>query len=175
LTLDRSERESDIEHEVVCADEVVSRVFRMLIPLASEKGIDLTGSFETDCTVLTAEDDLYQILFNLVENGIKYNRENGGVHVTLWRDDEDVKIMVEDTGVGIPSHALEHVFERFYRVDKARSRAAGGSGLGLCIVKELVERNFGTISVSSIENVGTKFTVVFPLFEVSQQEGEEHA
>ncbi|MBQ5749431.1 MAG: HAMP domain-containing histidine kinase, partial [Oscillospiraceae bacterium] len=68
LTLDRSERESDIEHEVVCADEVVSRVFRMLIPLASEKGIDLTGSFETDCTVLTAEDDLYQILFNLVEN-----------------------------------------------------------------------------------------------------------
>ncbi len=175
LMLDRTDREADIEHEVVYADEVISRVFRMLIPLASEKGIDLTGSFEPNCSVLTAEDDLYQILFNLVENGIKYNRENGGVHVTLWRDGDDVKIMIEDTGVGIPPQSIDHVFERFYRVDKARSRAAGGSGLGLCIVKELVERNYGTIRVSSIENVGTKFTVMFPWFEVSEQEDEEHA
>ena len=115
------------------------------------------------------EDDVYQIIFNLVENGIKYNQPQGSVHVSLEKTAEDVTISVEDTGFGIPEEALGHIFERFYRVDKARSRQAGGSGLGLSIVRELVQRNYGSIGVRSEVGKGTRFMVVFPYFEV---EGE---
>ena len=123
--------------------------------------------------VLSIEDDVYQILFNLVENGIKYNDAGGSVHVTLERTEDDVRIAIEDTGFGIPAEAIGHVFERFYRVDKARSRQAGGSGLGLSIVRELVERNYGAISVTSEVGKGTRFEVDFPYFEV--EEVDEHA
>ena len=155
------------------AEEVVSHVFRMLIPLAARREIDLTADLEHGCLILSAEDDLYQILFNLVENGIKYNRDGGSVHVKLRRTDDDVTITVEDTGAGIPHEALGHIFERFYRVDKARSRQAGGSGLGLSIVRELVARNLGTIDVSSIEGSGTRFTVVLPYFDMEREEGHD--
>lgn len=109
---------------------------------------------------------MYQIIFNLVENSIKYNQEDGLVFVTLRNREDDVVITVEDTGVGIPEDAVGHIFERFYRVDKARSRQAGGSGLGLSIVRELVQRNMGEISVAPREQGGTCFTVTFPRFEV---------
>lgn len=170
LTLSRHEESSSREHEVVDVGDVVSRVFRMLVPLSDERGVDLTGSWKRGCTVLSIEDDVYQILFNLVENGIKYNQSGGSVHVTLERGTEDVCIRIEDTGYGIPEESIGHIFERFYRVDKARSRQAGGSGLGLSIVRELVERNYGTIAVRSTVGEGTCFTVIFPYFEV---EGED--
>ena len=173
LTLNKTEAAVELEHEVVDAEEVVSHVFRMLIPLASRRKIQLTGDLEHGCLVLSAEDDLYQILFNLVENGIKYNRDGGSVHVTLRRTEDDVTVTVEDTGMGIPLEAQEHVFERFYRVDKARSRQAGGSGLGLSIVRELVARNLGTISVASIEGSGTRFTVVLPYFDMDREGGDD--
>ena len=119
---------------------------------------------------MTVEDDMYQILFNLVENAIKYNQDGGLVHVRLNREDDDVVISVQDTGVGIPEDAMEHIFERFYRVDKARSRQAGGSGLGLSIVRELVVRNYGEISVARGDEGGTVFTVRFPYFGVEVSE-----
>ena len=118
------------------------------------------------------EDDAYQIIFNLVENGIKYNHAGGSVHVTARHTQDEAELLVEDTGMGIPQDAIEHIFERFYRVDKARSRQAGGSGLGLSIVHELVERNFGTIEVSSKEGEGTKFTVRMPYFELEEDDGD---
>ena len=93
--------------------------------------------------------------------------------MTLERTEDDVRIAIEDTGFGIPADAIGHVFERFYRVDKARSRQAGGSGLGLSIVRELVERNYGAISVTSEVGNGTRFEVDFPYFEV--EEVDEHA
>ena len=173
LVLNRTEHAVELEHEVVDAEEVVSHVFRMLIPLAARREIDLTADLEHGCLILSAEDDLYQILFNLVENGIKYNRDGGSVHVKLRRTDDDVTITVEDTGAGIPHEALGHIFERFYRVDKARSRQAGGSGLGLSIVRELVARNLGAIDVSSIEGSGTRFTVVLPYFDMEREEGHD--
>ena len=173
LVLNRTEHAVELEHEVVDAEEVVSHVFRMLIPLAARREIDLTADLEHGCLILSAEDDLYQILFNLVENGIKYNRDGGSVHVKLRRTDDDVTITVEDTGAGIPHEALGHIFERFYRVDKARSRQAGGSGLGLSIVRELVARNLGTIDVNSIEGSGTRFTVVLPYFDMEREEGHD--
>ena len=152
----------------------MARVFRMLVPLADRQAVKLTASVEKGCTILSFEDDAYQILFNLVENGIKYNRENGSVHVRVRQEDDTVVIDVEDTGSGIPENALESIFNRFYRVDKARSRQAGGAGLGLSIVHEMVGRNFGTISVRSTVGEGSCFTVTFPSFG-SGEEGDPDA
>ena len=138
----------------------------MLVSLADIRGIRLTCNMEKTSTVLTVEDDMYQIVFNLVENAIKYNVDDGLVHVNLSQDEEDVILTVDDTGIGIPEESLPHIFERFYRVDKARSRAQGGSGLGLSIVRELVERNYGRIEATCREEGGTRFTVAFPRFDV---------
>ena len=154
------------EHEVVDLAQTIGKVFKLLVPLADQRQIRLTSNMEKDCTVLTVEDDMYQIIFNLVENAIKYNRDGGLVRVGLLRREDEVVLTVEDTGIGIPADALEHVFERFYRVDKARSRAAGGSGLGLSIVRELVERNYGEITVEQRPEGGSRFTVLLPHFGV---------
>ena len=116
-------------------------------------------------SVLILEDDLYQITFNLVENGIKYNVPGGSLTISLTREADNAILRVSDTGVGIPTDAIGHIFERFYRVDKARSRKSGGSGLGLSIVKNMVERNGGTIQVNSVSGEGTTFTVTFPVFD----------
>lgn len=168
LRLSRAEDTDTQEHEVVDMGEKVSSVFRLLVPLADSMQVELTGSLERQCTVLSIEDDIYQIIFNLVENGIKYNHESGSVHVTVSHTEDEVLLTVADTGVGIPQDAIGHIFERFYRVDKARSRQAGGSGLGLSIVHELVVRNFGTIEVESKELAGTCFTVRFPYFDLGK-------
>ena len=172
LTLSKADAQTTCEHEVVDLGETVRRVFRMLVPLADRTQIQLTASLDRGCYVLSMEDDAYQIIFNLVENGIKYNHAGGSVHVTVRHTQDEAELLVEDTGMGIPQDAIEHIFERFYRVDKARSRQAGGSGLGLSIVHELVERNFGTIEVSSKEGEGTKFTVRMPYFEL-EEDGDD--
>ena len=143
-------------------------------PLADRQSVKLTASVAKGGTILSFEDDAYQILFNLVENGIKYNRENGSVHVRVRQEDDTVVIDVVDTGSGIPENALESIFNRFYRVDKARSRQAGGAGLGLSIVHEMVGRNFGTITVRSTVGEGSCFTVTFPSFG-SGEEGDPDA
>ena len=106
---------------------------------------------------MTAEDDMYQIIFNLVENAIKYNCDDGVVHIVLRRTDDDVCLVVEDTGIGIPQDELAYVFERFYRVDKGRSRKMGGTGLGLAIVKHAVQFHGGTITASNCPNGGLRF------------------
>ena len=159
LTLSKADAQTVCDHEVVDLAETVRRVFRMLVPLADKTEIQLTANLDRGCYVLSMEDDVYQIIFNLVENGIKYNHPGGSVHVTARHSQEEAELLVEDTGMGIPKDAMEHIFERFYRVDKARSRQAGGSGLGLSIVHELVERNLGSIEVASEEGKGTRFTV----------------
>ena len=115
------------------------------------------------------EDDLYQIIFNLVENGIKYNKTDGLVTVTVKQINEKVIIHIADTGVGIPEESLSHIFERFYRVDKARSRSTGGSGLGLSIVRNIVKRRCGEIKVESQPNVGTKFILSFPFHDIKEE------
>ena len=111
------------------------------------------------------ENGLYQIVFNLMENGIKYNRPGGTLTVRLIQEADDAVLTVEDTGLGIPEEACARIFDRFYRVDKSRSRSTGGSGLGLSIVHSLVISNGGTIQVTSKVNVGTQFTLRFPLFD----------
>ena len=163
LTLTRLDSAVAEEREIIDAAATVRKVTRMLTPLADLRGITIDCALAEGCTVMTVEDDLYQIVFNLTENAIKYNRDGGSVHLDLTENGSDVVLTVADTGVGIPAEEMEHVFERFYRVDKARSRAAGGAGLGLSIVHDMVVRNHGEVSVRAGEESGTVFTVTFPL------------
>ena len=100
---------------------------------------------------------------NLIENGIKYNKEEGWVHVSLNADHQYFYVKVEDSGIGIPQDSLEHIYERFYRVDKSHSREIGGTGLGLAITRNAVLMHRGAIKVFSTEGEGTIFTVRIPL------------
>ncbi len=168
LSLSRIETQEDGDCEIIYMAPTVERVVRMLTAIAQANGITIVSNVTDDCPILILEDDLYQIAFNLAENGIKYNTPGGKLTLSLYRSDDNAILEVSDTGVGIPQEALGHVFERFYRVDKARSRKSGGSGLGLSIVRSLVERNGGVITVSSCPGQGTTFTVCFPAFDTEE-------
>ena len=133
-----------------------------LIPLTGEKDVRLSLKLEEDCRVLATEDDLFHIVFNLEENAIKYNVPGGSVEISLQQDDKQVTLQVSDTGIGIPEADRENIFNRFYRVDKARSREAGGSGLGLSIVHDAVLAHGGSITVGQNSPQGSVFTVTFP-------------
>lgn len=168
LTLTHSEVPPDEAFEITYIAPTIERVAKMLSTIADENNIDIQLELLRDSTILILEDDLYQIIFNLVENGIKYNTVNGTLRISLNRLDDNAQIIFADTGVGIPQSSISHIFERFYRVDKARSRQSGGSGLGLSIVRSIVERNAGTIQVESTEGKGTVFTVSFPVFDTDE-------
>ena len=147
----------------VAVAPVLERVARMLAVLAREKGVTLTYEAVEDAVALATEDDVHQILYNLMDNGIKYSGTDGFVHAAATVQDEWVVLTVEDNGIGIPADELPHIFERFYRVDKMRSRAIGGTGLGLSIVKDTVESRGGEIFAAARRGgSGTVFTVHLP-------------
>ena len=171
LELTRLDTQPAADRTAVAVLPVADRVLRMLSGVARSKNVRLELDCPGDCIVLATPDDIYQILFNLVENGIKYNREGGMVRLRAALGEETVVIDVEDSGIGIPDADKEHVFERFYRVDKARSRKAGGAGLGLSIVQDMVLRNGGSISVSDREGGGSRFRLQFPRLPI-RKEGE---
>ena len=168
LTLTHSEVPPDEAFEITYIAPTNERVAKMLSTIADENNIDIQLELLRDSTILILEDDLYQIIFNLVETGIKYNTVNGTLRISLNRLDDNAQIIFADTGVGIPQSSISHIFERFYRVDKARSRQSGGSGLGLSIVRSIVERNAGTIQVESSDGKGTVITVSFPVFDTEE-------
>lgn len=170
LDLTRGDGEDTEESEIIYMAPTVERVVRMLSTQASQSQVTITTVINTDAPILIREDDFYRIVFNLVENGIKYNVHGGSLTITLDRTEELGILKVSDTGTGIPEDALGHIFERFYRVDKARSRASGGSGLGLSIVRNMVQRNQGNILVESTCGKGTTFTVEFTAFDTEEQE-----
>ena len=170
LSLTRIETQEDSDCEIVFMTPTVDRVIRMLSGIAKENDISIEKQIVEDCSILIIEDDLYQIIFNLVENGIKYNVPGGKLTVILERQDDNAVLRVKDTGVGIPEESIGHLFERFYRVDKARSRKSGGSGLGLSIVRNMVERNGGSIQVESVIGQGSMFTLIFPAFDMEEEE-----
>lgn len=172
LSLTKMDAGKGDDREIADVGQTVEKVLKMLAPLAKLQQVTLHNKAPLGATVLIVEDDLYQIIFNLVENGIKYNRSGGALTVALRREQDDFILTVADTGVGIPEESVPYIFDRFYRVDKARSRQAGGSGLGLSIVHDMVERNYGTIAVSPGEDGGTCFTVVFPAFDLFEEETE---
>ena len=168
LLLAKIEDQAEADSEIVYISPTIERVVKMLSVIAQKQNIQIVTELDRDSSILILEDDLYQIIYNLVENGIKYNTHGGRLHISLDRNEDNAIIRVRDTGVGIPDDALKHIFERFYRVDKDRSRKSGGSGLGLAIVRNMVERNCGEISVESTPGVGSVFTVSFPVFDTEE-------
>ena len=150
------------ETQVVDLGAVGRRAVSMLLPVADAAQVTIEASWKPGCTLRCTEDDLYQICFNLIENAVKYNFPGGKVFVSARRDGDQVLFEVADTGIGIPEEELPKVFNRFYRVDKARSRAAGGTGLGLSIVRDTVRRHGGWVTAQRREPEGSVFTVGFP-------------
>ena len=162
LTLTRLDTARDVQTVPVEVAPVARRVEHMLAPLARAAEVSLELDLEEGCVISSTEDDLYRVIYNLTENAVKYNLPGGKVWVTLRSDGDWVTLTVEDTGVGIPEADLPKIFDRFYRVDKARSRAAGGTGLGLSIVKDTARQHGGAVTVRSREEGGTCFQVAFP-------------
>ncbi len=159
--------DSDIEIEISAVDmkKTAERTIHLLAPLAEARQVSIKTELAEGCVVSANEDSLYQIIFNLAENAIKYNVDGGEVFIGLSKSDDIVELRVEDSGIGIPEEDRENIFSRFYRVDKARSREAGGSGLGLSIVHDAVISFGGEIYVESSDMGGSCFTVLFPLWE----------
>ena len=170
LSLTRFHPDEGSDCEITYFRPTIERVLRMLSTTADMAYVTLSADIREDASILILEDDLYQIIFNLAENGIKYNVPDGELTVGLRREEDNAVLTISDTGMGIPPESLDKIFDRFYRVDKARSRQTGGSGLGLAIVKDMVERNRGTITVTSSDThpTGTTFTLTFPVFDVEE-------
>lgn len=163
LTLTRMDSAVAVAEVPVDVKRVVEKVEHMLTPLADEGEVTVETDLQEDCMVLATEDDLYQIAFNLMENAVKYNLPGGSVTVTLRGAGDLVTLTVEDTGVGIPEEDLGKVFDRFYRVDKARSRESGGTGLGLSIAKEIVDRHQGSIALVDRPGPGLTLRIELPV------------
>lgn len=164
LSLVKMDRTSaDLNISEVDINALVELIMRRLRPIANRRDIQLVYESLRPVTASVDEVKLTLALSNLVENAIKYNKEHGFVKVTLDADHQFFTVQVADSGVGIPQDELEHIYERFYRVDKSRSREIGGTGLGLSITKSAILMHRGTIKVTSVEGEGTDFTVKIPL------------
>lgn len=161
VKLDKTSGEMHIAE--VNINELLEIILKRLKPLALKRGIEMI--FESYRTVLAEIDEVKMSLVftNLIENAIKYNRDGGRVMVSLNADHRYFYAKIEDTGIGIPEEEQGLIFDRFYRVDKARSRETGGTGLGLSITKSAVQMHKGSIKVQSIPGVGSIFTVRIPL------------
>ena len=155
----------DVELVVVRTNinELAESAMKRLKPIARLRNIELTLVNKKEVFAEVDATRISQIMNNLVENAIKYNRDDGRVILTIDADHQYFEMTVEDTGIGIPEEAQGKVYERFYRVDKSRSREIGGTGLGLSITKSAVLRHHGTISMTSKEGEGTTFVVRIPL------------
>lgn len=164
LTLVKTDRKvTDLNVAATDVNEFLEQILKRLRPIAEQANIEMV--FESNRSV-SAEIDttrLYLAFSNLVENAIKYNRENGWVRVSLDADHKFFYVKVSDSGMGIPQDSLDYIFERFYRVDKSHSREIGGTGLGLAITKSAVVAHRGAIRVQSEMEQGTTFTVRIPL------------
>jgi len=157
--LDMSELQTVGRDDEIILDALVDEVLEDLEPLAEGKNIRLIGKCK-DITMVGSDILIYRLVYNLVENAIKYNHSGGQVTVTADRKEKHVYLSVKDTGAGIPEELKERVFEPFFRVDKSRSRELGGVGLGLALVREIVRVHDGSITVKSNPSGGTIFEVV---------------
>ena len=163
LTLTRIDNESmEMKTETVDVTALTWDTIRMLKPMAEKRHQHLIGNVQADLSMQGDKLKLNQVLYNLTDNAIKYTPEGGNIGIMLTEEEGNIVWRVRDDGIGIPEEDQRHIFERFYRVDKARSRETGGTGLGLSIVKQLVTAHGGTISVYSEAGKGTEFTVVLP-------------
>jgi len=163
-----------LRHEPVELDNILIEVYRQVSRIEKPVAVELVDVDQV--MILGDEDRLKQLILNLVDNGIKYTLPGGTVRLSLSKESSWAHLIVADTGIGIPPEDLPHIFDRFYRVDKARSRAQGGSGLGLAIAKWVVQAHGGAIQVDSTPGQGTTFRITLPLYQtqttVIDQRGE---
>ena len=155
LLLSRAEREKDLVFKNVSVHEVASEISKALSPQATDKEINIRiiGTL----FLYSVEKDIWEIIYNLTSNAIRYGKKGGWVEIRL----KENRISVADNGIGIDEIHLPHLFEQFYRVDESRDPSVRGTGLGLSIVRTLSERNGGTVSVRSEPGKGSEFTVLF--------------
>ncbi len=168
LVLSRMDEDHTKPHTLVPIElgAFTNNILARLQPLADKQTVTLIPDpslTEKEVQIHSHEDLLSRVLTNIIKNAIVYNVPNGTVSVALKKDAKEAAIIITDTGIGIPKEELHHIFERFYRVDKSRSRQSGGSGLGLAIVKSSVDRLGGTIDITSEPGKGTAVTLRIPL------------
>ena len=161
VKMDKTSADLNVKAENI--NDLVERILKRLRPIAATRNIEVIFESFRPVTAEIDEVKFSLAVSNLVENAIKYNKENGSVNVSLNADHKYFYIKVADTGMGIPQDSLEHIFERFYRVDKSHSREIGGTGLGLAIARSSIIMHRGAIKVHSEEGEGTTFTVRVPL------------
>jgi len=161
VKMDKTSADLNVKPENI--NELVERILKRLRPIAAERNVEVIFESFRPVTAEVDEVKLSLAITNLVENAIKYNKEEGWVQVSLNADHKYFYIKVSDSGMGIPEESLDHIFERFYRVDKSHSREIGGTGLGLAIARNAVIMHRGAVKVHSEEGVGTTFTVRVPL------------
>jgi signal transduction histidine kinase len=155
------------EYSIINVNSLIGDILKEIDAYARNKNIELV--FNAPAEELLIEGDYFaikQAFTNLIDNAIKYNRPGGCVRISTYKDGQNVVITVEDNGIGISEEDQKHIFDRFFRVDKSRSRAQGGTGLGLAIVKEIIESHKGTVSVKSEPGAGSVFTITLPLYSV---------
>ena len=164
LTLTQMDsHESGLHMAEIDLSALTEETIHTLLPAAEKAGLTMTGDIAPDIRLQGDQSKLSQVIYNLTDNAIKYTPEGGCIDVTLETQGKEAVLTVADTGIGIPQGDLTHIFDRFYRVDKARSRATGGTGLGLSIVRQMVQLHGGTIDVDSAPEKGSVFTVTLPL------------
>ena len=161
VKMDKTAADMNIKSENI--NEVIERILKRLQPLAADADIEVVYESFRPVTAEIDEVKLSLAVTNLVENAIKYNSEKGWVHVSLNADHKYFYIEIADSGIGIPEEETEHIFERFYRVDKSHSREIGGTGLGLSIARNVVVMHRGAIKVFSQPGEGTTFSVRIPI------------
>ena len=162
LVLTRMDNREDMKRDIVDMSKLTRETVRLLMPVAEQNRQTLKEDIQDDLYLYGDRSKLNQILYNLTDNAIKYTPEEGTISVSLHEENDSIVWRVKDNGVGIPEEDQDHIFERFYRVDKARGRETGGTGLGLSIVKQMVRMHDGTVSVHSEPGKGSEFTVTFP-------------
>ncbi len=151
--------------------EIVRSAVRKMEWRVKEKGLKLLANYDSNAPLIQGDGlRMEQIIINMLDNAVRYT-ESGKITITLRSDHKQVKVTIEDTGIGIPEEEIPYLFERFYRVEKSRSRQHGGTGLGLAIAKKLIDLQGGEIRVSSTVGVGTRFDICFP---VRESMGEDH-
>ncbi|MGG1660399.1 sensor histidine kinase [Brevibacillus sp. NRS-1366] len=164
LTLARSDsNELQIMPQRFRLDEMVQTCTQVFTQLAIVKEVSLETDIEAPLEMVGDEERLHQLLVILLDNALKYTNESGQIYVSCKREGQRVVVLVKDTGIGIPKEDIPYLFDRFYRVDKMRSRATEGTGLGLSIAKWIVDAHHGKIQVSSEEGIGTSFLVTLPM------------
>lgn len=161
LDLSHIEQQTDIATSYLNLSELAYTTIEHLQNQAQSKNIDIIPEIENDVIFKANEDKIAQVITNLLSNAINYSTNDSEVIVKVYRQGKKVNLQIQDFGIGITQEEQKHIFERFYRVDKARSRDSGGTGLGLSITKHIVEAHNGRISVDSQLNKGSTFKVSF--------------